>query len=114
VIAKGSPKTRHIRVFIHQSEAHIIHFTISFTLGVRANVPPNSGIPIGAKVEISPKGFRLGVKVELEKIFPICPKLLINTELYWVLAPRLEKGYHRISEANLQSLGSMLQHLLIS
>jgi hypothetical protein len=45
---------------------------------------------IGAKVEISPIGFTLVVKVELEKIFSICPKLLINAELYGlVLAPRL-------------------------
>jgi hypothetical protein len=28
-----------------------------FTPGVRANVQPKSSIPIGAKVEISPKGF---------------------------------------------------------
>ncbi len=28
-----------------------------FTLGVWANVQPKSSIPIGAKVEISPKGF---------------------------------------------------------
>jgi len=28
-----------------------------FTLGVRANVQPKSSIPIGAKVEIGPKGF---------------------------------------------------------
>ncbi len=33
-----------------QTKAH-------FTLGVRANVQPKSSIPIGAKVEISPKGF---------------------------------------------------------
>jgi hypothetical protein len=33
-----------------------------FTLGVRANVQPKSSIPIGAKVEIGPKGFTLGVK----------------------------------------------------
>jgi hypothetical protein len=38
-----------------------------FTLGVRANVQPKSKIPIGAKVEISPKGFTLGVKAEIEK-----------------------------------------------
>jgi len=45
---------------------------------------------IGAKVEISPIGFTLVVKAELEKIFSICPKLLINAELYGlVLAPRL-------------------------
>jgi hypothetical protein len=47
------------------------------------------------KVEIGPKGFTLRVKAEREKIFLICPKLLINDELYGlVLAPRLKKGYH--------------------
>jgi hypothetical protein len=35
-----------------------------FTLGVKANVQPKSSIPIGAKVEISPKGFTLGVNSE--------------------------------------------------
>jgi hypothetical protein len=45
-----------------------------FTLGVKANVQPKSSIPIGAKVEIGPKGFTLGVKAEIEKIFSICPK----------------------------------------
>jgi hypothetical protein len=63
-----------------------------FTLGIRAKVQPKSSIPIGAKVEISPKGFTLGVKAELEKIFSICPNLLINAELYGlILARRLEK-----------------------
>ncbi len=38
-----------------------------FTLGVRANFQSNSTIPIGAKVEISPNGFTLGVKAEREK-----------------------------------------------
>jgi hypothetical protein len=38
-----------------------------FTLGVRADVQPKSSIPIGGKVEISPKGCTLGVKTELEK-----------------------------------------------
>jgi hypothetical protein len=53
---------------------------------------PNQSIPIGAKVEISPKGFTLGVKDELGKIFLISPKLLINAELYGlVLAPKAEK-----------------------
>jgi hypothetical protein len=45
-----------------------------FTLGARANVQPKSSIPIGAKVEISPKGFTLGVKAEIEKNFSIWPK----------------------------------------
>jgi hypothetical protein len=75
-------------MFNPKSKAH-------FTLGVRANVQPKSSIPIGGKVEISHKDFTLGVKAKLEKIFSICPKLLINAELYGLLlAPRLEKGYH--------------------
>ncbi len=40
----------------------------------QGNVQPKSSIPIGAKVEISPKGFTLGVKAEIEKNFSICPK----------------------------------------
>jgi hypothetical protein len=52
-----------------------------YTLGVRANVQPKSSIPSNAKVEISPKGFTLGVKDEREKNFSICPKLLINAKL---------------------------------
>jgi hypothetical protein len=35
------------------------------------NIP---SIPIGAKVEMSPKGFSVGVKAEIEKNFSICPK----------------------------------------
>jgi hypothetical protein len=55
------------------------------------NVQLKSSIPIGAKVEASPKGFTLGVTAEIEKIFSICPKLLINAELYGLLlAPRLK------------------------
>jgi hypothetical protein len=45
-----------------------------FTLGVKANVKLKSRIPIGAKVEISPKAFALWVKAEIRKIFSICPK----------------------------------------
>jgi hypothetical protein len=39
----------------------------AFTLGVRPHVQPKSSIPIGAKVEISPKDFTFGVKAEIEK-----------------------------------------------
>jgi hypothetical protein len=61
---------------------------------------------IGAKVEISPKGFTLGIKTELQKILSICPKLLRNAELYdHVLAPRLEKGYQQICNANCNPSG---------
>jgi hypothetical protein len=40
-----------------------------FTLGVTADVQPKWSVPIDARVEISPKGFTLGVKAELEKFF---------------------------------------------
>jgi hypothetical protein len=67
------------------------------------------------KLKLAPRAFTLGVKTEIEKIFSICPKLLINAELYGlVLDPRLKKGYHQIWEANLQPLGPMFQHLLVS
>jgi hypothetical protein len=40
------------------------------------------------KLKINPKGITLGVKAEIEIFFSICPKLLINAELYGlVLAP---------------------------
>jgi hypothetical protein len=59
---------------------------------VEAKVQLKSSIPIHAKVEISPTGFTLGVKDEIQKIFSICPKLLMNAELHGlVLAPRLKK-----------------------
>jgi hypothetical protein len=42
------------------------------------------------KLKSTPKGFTL--KIEIEKIFSICPKLLINAKLYGlILAPRLKK-----------------------
>jgi hypothetical protein len=46
-------------------------FTIEahFTQVVKAKVQPKLSIPIGAKVEISPKGFTIQVKVKIEKIF---------------------------------------------
>ncbi len=74
----------------------------SFTQGVKAKVQLKSNIPIDAKVEMSPKGFTLGVKAELGKIFSICPNSLIDAELYdLVLGPRLKKGYQRTWAANL-------------
>jgi hypothetical protein len=33
------------------------------------------------KLKLAPKGSKLGVKVELEKKYSMCPKLLINAEL---------------------------------
>jgi hypothetical protein len=49
-------------------------FKVRFTLGVKANVQLKSSISIDAKVEISPKGFPLGVKAEIEKYFQSAPK----------------------------------------
>jgi hypothetical protein len=55
---------------------------------------------------MSPKGFTLGVKSEIGKIFSICPKLLINAKLHGLLlVPRMKKGYHQIWEADVQPLG---------
>jgi hypothetical protein len=76
---------------------------------------PTQAFLLVQKLKSAPRAFTLGVKAELERIFSICPKLLINAELYGhVWAPRLEKGYHRIWEADLQPLGPMFQHLLMS
>jgi hypothetical protein len=56
---------------------------------VGANVRPKSSIPIGAKVEISPMAFTLGVRAEIEKTISIYPELVLNAEHYdLVLAPR--------------------------
>ncbi len=53
---------------------------------------PNQAFLLVQKLKSAPKGFTLGVKAEIEKIFSICPKLLINAELLGlVLAPRLKK-----------------------
>ncbi len=95
-----------------------------FTLGVRADVQPESSIPIDAKVEINPKGFTLGVKAELKKIFSICPKLLINT-LWPCIGPKAGKrialnlgGQFETLGANVAAfiniLTSMFQHLLVT
>jgi hypothetical protein len=63
---------------------------------------PNRAFLLVKKLKSAKNGFNIGVKAELEKIFSICPKLLINAELYGlVLAPSLEIGYHQIWEANL-------------
>jgi len=60
---------------------------------VRDNVQPKSSIPIGAKVEIKPKGFTLGVKAEIAKNLFNVPQVLINAERFGlILAPRLKKG----------------------
>jgi hypothetical protein len=52
---------------------------------------PNQAFLLVQKLKSAPRAlFTLGLKAELEKIFSICPKLLINAELYGlVLAPRL-------------------------
>jgi hypothetical protein len=53
---------------------------------------PNQAILLVQKLKLAPRAFTLGAKAEIEKIFSICPKLLINVELYGLLlAPKLKK-----------------------
>jgi hypothetical protein len=53
---------------------------------------PNQAFPLVQKLKSAPRVSTLGVKAEIEKVFSICRKLLINAELYGlVLAPRLKK-----------------------
>ncbi len=87
-----------------------------FTLGIKTNVQLKSSIPIDANFEISPKGFPLKVKVEIEKIFSIYANLVINVELYGLVSigPKAGKRIPLNLEANLKPLGSKFQHLLIS
>jgi hypothetical protein len=53
----------------------------------------NQAFLLVQKLKSAPRAlFTLGVKTELENIFSICPKLLINAELDGlVLAPRLKR-----------------------
>jgi hypothetical protein len=51
------------------------------------------------KLKSAPNGFTLRVKAEIEKIFSICPKLLINANfmaLYWPQLPRLKKDTNEL------------------
>ncbi len=53
-------------------------------------VNPNPAFLLVQKLKSASRALHLGVKAEREKNFSICPKLLINAELYeLVLAPRL-------------------------
>jgi hypothetical protein len=52
-----------------------------FTLGVRPMVNPNPAFLLVQKFEISPKGFTLGVKSEIEKKLFTLPQILINAEI---------------------------------
>ncbi len=84
---------------------------------VRGDVQPKSSIPIGAKVEISAKGFTRGfTQVEIEKNLFNLPHIINKCWTLWpCIGPKAEKkGYHPIWEANLQPLGPMFSHLLIS
>ncbi len=57
---------------------NVQRYQAHFTLGVKANVQLKSSIPIGARVEISPKGFTLGVKTEIEKNIFNLPQVTIK------------------------------------
>jgi hypothetical protein len=51
---------------------------------------PNQAFLLVKKLKLAPRALTLGVKAEIEKSFSICPKLLINAELYGLeLAPSI-------------------------
>jgi hypothetical protein len=52
---------------------------------------PNQAFLLVKKLKSAPKCFTLGVKAEIEKIFSICPKLLINAELGAKNKPKMLK-----------------------
>ncbi len=62
------------------------------------------------RLKSAPKGFTLGVKVEIEKKHFDLPQVCTKKcgTLWPCIGPKAEKEYHRIWEANLQPLGSML------
>ncbi len=63
-----------------------------FTLGVKVNVQLKSSIPIGANVEISPKGFKLGVKAETQKNIFNLPQVTSKCRTLWpCIDPKGEK-----------------------
>jgi hypothetical protein len=71
---------------------------------------PNPAVLLVQKLKSAPKGFTLGVKADIEKNFSICPKLLINAELYGlVLAPRLNKRIPSNLGGQFATLGANLQ-----
>jgi hypothetical protein len=83
---------------------------------VRAKFQPKSSIPIGAKVEISLKGFTLGVKGSNSKnLFSICPNLLINAELYGLvlLVPRLQKTIPSNLGGQFATLGAIVPAFIL-
>jgi hypothetical protein len=66
------------------------------------------------KLKSAPKPFTLGVKAEIEKIFPICPKILINAELYGlVLAPKAEKMIPSSLGNQFATLGGQCSSILL-
>jgi hypothetical protein len=85
----------------------------------------NQAFPIGAKVENQPQGLYtrsqgFNNRKKKKKTFQsVCPKLLINAELYGLCigpkADQKKKGYHHgIWEANLQPFGPMFQAFINS
>jgi hypothetical protein len=71
----------------------------------------NQAILLVQKLKLAPRALFKSQGLN-RKNLSICPKLLIVVELYGlVLNPRLK---NRIPKANLQSLGPMFHHLLIS
>ncbi len=64
--------------------ANILDTNAHFTLGVKANVQLKPSIPSGAKVEISPKGFKLGEKAWNRKNIFNLPKVINKCWTLWL------------------------------
>ncbi len=76
---------------------------------------PNPAFLLVQKLKSATRALHQESRLKQKKELFNLPQVLINAELYGlVLAPSLEKGYHQIWKANLQPLGPMFQHLLIS
>ncbi len=87
---------------------HIIDFCVVGPLYIRSQGQCSTQIKHSywCKSWISPKGVTLGVKAEIEKIFSICPKLLINGELYGLV---LALGFKKNLGNQFATLGAKQQ-----
>jgi hypothetical protein len=76
---------------------------------------PNQAFLLVQKLKSAPRAFTLGAKAEIEKIFSICPKLLINAKLYGLfIGPKAKKSIPWNLGSQVATLGPMFQHLVIS
>jgi hypothetical protein len=79
---------------------------------------PNQAFLLVEKLKSAPRVLHWELKLNQKKIFCICPKLLINAELYGlVVAPSPEKGYKSNLRGQFATLGANVSafiHILTS